>query len=816
MERLTQDLRFALRRLGRKPVFTAVAIVSLAIGIGANTAIFSLVNSVILRDLPVDRPEEMVDIYRSVAGFSHATFSYPDFADIKRDGEEVFSDVGLSRLAFVQADVEGGVEMLPAELISGNLFSMLGVDAVVGRTLLPEDDVSPGGHPVVMLGHAYWLTRYAGSPDAVGKEIRLNGRNFQIIGVAPEAYTGNLRGIMPSVYASMMMVGQLNPTDYNELESRGSQSLFLKGRLKPGATFAAAEAWSDRQLQRFQEQYPDQWTSDQVITLVATDDVIMNPMIDRFIVPAAGLMLGVVGLVLLIACANLASFLLAQAADRRKEIAVRLALGARRGRLVQQLLTESTLLALTGGLAGLAVAYGLLQILLHADLPLPFPVALDLSMDPVVLGFGLVITVGAGLFFGLLPALQATNPDVAPTLKDETGGGGRPGKVSLRNALVVTQVAVSLVLLVGAGLFLRSLQARVDVDPGFGYEPAAVITFQTPPDGYTEEETRVFMRSFVEEAARMPGIGAVGLTADLHLSSLNNSNMDVVVDGVEPPPGQDFTMVEWASVTDGFFDAAGVQLLQGRRFQSSDSPDAERVAIISQAMAERFWPGEDAVGRIFRQGERDYTVVGVARDAKVRSLGESPRPFIYRPYDQAFSSGMTMVATTTGDDQEAVLDLLALGRSLEPELLVYETKTMDRHLGVSLLPHRLSAVIISAFGALALLLASIGLYGVVSYAVSTRSREVGIRMALGADPRLVVRMLTRGGLRLVAFGAVIGLVVAFVAARLLSGLLYGINPSDPISFLGVPLVLALVAFLAAWIPARRASAINPVRALKAD
>ncbi len=624
MDRLIQDLRFAVRRLFKKPLFTAVAIASLAVGIGANTAIFSLVNSIMLRDLPLEDPEELVDIYRSVAGFSHATFSYPDYVDVKRDGAEIFSDIGLSRLAFVQTDVDGGVEVVPAEMVSGNFFPMLGVDAAVGRTLLPEDHVSPGAHPVVMLGYAYWENRYIGDPGVVGWDIRLNGRNYTIVGVAPREYVGNIRGLMPSVYASMMMVGNLMPGDDDELETRGSSSLFLKGRLAPGVTFAEAVAWGDRQEVLFKEQFPEQWAGDQEITMVKTADVIMNPMIDRFIVPAVGLLMGVVGLVLLIACVNLAGFLLAQAADRKKEIAVRLALGANRGRLIRQLLTESILLAGAGGLAGLGVSALLLKLLVTVDLPLPFPIDLDLSADGAVLGFSLGVTLVSGMFFGLMPALQATNADVAPTLKDEGTGGGRPKKITLRNALVVTQVAVSLVLLVGAGLFLRSLQARLAVDPGFGYEPAAVMSFSMPPDRYNEEETRVFMRTLQEEVQRLPGITEVGLTADLHLDALNTTTMGIVVEGVEPPPGSDFHTVEWAGVTSGFFGAAGIPILQGRNFEQSDEPGGAGVAIVSEAMAARFWPGEKAVGRVFRRRENNYTVVGIARDAKVRSLGEAP------------------------------------------------------------------------------------------------------------------------------------------------------------------------------------------------
>ncbi len=815
METLARDLRFALRRLAQKPAFTAIAILSLAIGIGANTAIFSLINAIILRDLPLQRPEELVDVYQSVAGFSHGPFSFPDIEDLRREASDAFLGVAASRLAFVQTDVENGVEIVTGEIVSGNYFTLLGVPAHIGRTLLPEDDISPRGHAQVMLSYQYWQERYEGDRTIVGQGIRLNGLEYTIVGVAPRSYTGNIRGLAPAIYAPSMMVGHLQPSDQDELQFRGNQSVFAKARLVAGVTPERAQEVCDRVAESLRSRYPENWQADNVITVVPTAEVIMNPMIDHVLVPAAALMMVVVALVLLIACANLASFLLAQAADRRKEVAVRLALGAGRLALIRQFLTESVLLAIAGGGAGLLLARLLLQGLVRADLPLPFPITLDLRLDPTVLGFSFLVTVAAGLLFGMAPAIQATRAEVAPTLKDESTGGGRPRRLSLRSGLVVVQVAVSLMLLVGAGLFLRSLQARLDIDPGFGHDPAAILMVQAVPDRYTPTEGRVFFGSLLDQIRALPGVEAVGMTDDVPLSTMNNLSIGLVVDGVDPPPDRDDHEVDRAEVDAGFFDAVGVPLLQGRAFNDGDAPGGAPVAIVSAAFVERFWPGGDAVGRTFHTGDAEYTVVGVARDVKVRSLGEAPRPFVYLAFSQAYSSSMTLIARTSGEAAATLSEMLALARRLDPELLIYQAETMDRHLGVMLLPHRLSALVVSAFGGLALLLASIGLYGVVSYSVSTRSREVGIRMALGADPASVVRMLMSGGLRLAAIGAVIGFVLSLAAGRLLGGLLYGVAATDPIALGVVPLVLGVVAVLAVWLPARRASGVKPVKALRA-
>jgi predicted permease len=542
----------------------------------------------------------------------------------------------------------------------------------------------------------------------------------------------------------------------------------------------------------------------------------MNPMIDRFIVPAAGMIMAVVGMVLLIACANLASFLLARAADRRKEIAVRLALGARRRTLVGQLLTETVILSALGGLAGIFFAVQSLNALVAADLPLPIPVTLDLSLDRVVLGFSLLISVGAGVLFGLAPALQSTNPDVAPTLRDETAGGGRARGTMLRNMLVVGQVSVSVVLLVGAGLFLRSLDASRSIDPGFGSAPTGMLQLTVPADRYSDEEGVVYLGSLVERIGEIPGVESVGLIDNIHLNQLSTQNLRIQVDGIEPPAGRDFHMVDHGRVDDGFLDAAGIPVVDGRGFSTMDQADTEEVALVTEEFVRRFFPEGQAVGKTIVVNDDPVRVVGVTADHKVRQLGEAPRPYVYRHIRQSYSSLVWLVARASGDAERLPIEMIAVARSLDPEIMVMEAKTMRRHLAVMLLGRELGAMVVGGFALLALLLASIGLYGVVSYAVSRRAREVGIRLSLGADNGQVVRMLTGGGMKLVGLGAVVGLALAAALSQMLSRLLYGVPPLDPVTFITVPVVLLSVALLAAWIPARRVTKIDPVGALRAE
>lgn len=816
MDGVVMNVRYAVRRLARSPMFTLVAILSLGLGIGANTAMFSLINATLIRDMPFEEPDRLVDVYEATEGFSHGTLSYPDYLDFEEATQDVFEAMGGGQLTFVQGDADEGVEGLLAESVTGNYFEIVGVQAHLGRLIGPEDHVAPGAHPVVALSWDHWQSRYGGDPAIVGSQIRLSGRPYSVIGVLPEDYTGFLRGLEPSLYLPIMMYDEVQGTSGNFMERRGNQSFFGRGRLREGATIVQATSIADRLTTDLREAHPRFWGPDKSFVLVPTADVIMNPMIDRFILPAAGLVMAVVGMVLLIACANLASFLLARAADRRKEIAVRLAMGARRRTLVVQLLTETVMLSAIGGGIGILIAVQALQALTTADLPLPLPITLDLSLDRVVLAFSVLVSVGAGLLFGLAPALQSTNPDVAPTLRDESAGGGRSRGAALRNLLVVGQVATSVVLLVAAGLLLRSLDASRDIDPGFGIGPTGIMQLTLPADRYEAEEAFVYMRSLEERLAAVPGVESVGFIDNIHMNQLTTQSVRVRVDGIDPPPGREFHTIDHAQIDDGFLETMGIAVIEGRGVESGDVADAEEIVLVNEEFARRFFPGGDAVGRTVLVNDDPYRVAGVTADHKVRRLGEEPRPFVYRSIEQGNANFMFVVARTTGNAERLALDMITEARALDPEIMIVDALTLRRHLSTMLIGRELGALVVGAFAALALLLASIGLYGTVSYAVSQRSKEVGIRMSLGADSASVVRMLLGSGMKLVAFGGIVGLVLAAALSQLLSRLLYGVPPLDVATFLMVPLVLGTVAFLASWIPARRVTRIDPVGALRSE
>jgi predicted permease len=816
IETLGADVRFALRRMRRTPGFTAIALLSLALGIGANTAIFSLVKGVLFTRAAVEEPESLVNLYLRSPGFPYATFSYPEYVDMERATGDVLAAVAGSKFAFTQREVDGGVETVPAELVTGQYFTLRGIRPALGRLLTPEDDVSPGGHPVVVLSHSFWQRAFGGDAAIVGNELRLNGQTYTVVGVAPATYTGQIHGLSPSVYLPMMMINRVDVGTGDQLEQRSSRSIFAAGRLVEGRGMPALNAALAAYREDMRAGHPDTWVAENEVIPVPLLDVIINPGMDRVIVAASGLLTMVVGLVLLVACANLASFLLAQGRMRRKEVAIRLALGAGRGRLVRQLLTETVLLSLAGGVAGAFVAVTLLGALMNADLSLPFPITVDLAPDAGVFAFTFAISLVAGMLFGLAPALQSTNPALAPTLKDEAMGGRR-SRVNLRALLVSGQMAASIVLLVTAGLFVRSLAARTDIRPGFGDAPTAVVGIGVPPDRYEPAEARLFISRALEEIERLPGVQAAGVTSNLHLNLLNTNWMDIHVDGHVPPDGQPAFFVDNAIADAGFFEAAGIELLEGRLFDDgSDIVDGPGVVIVNQAFVDRFWPGESGVGRMVRTSQNEVTVVGVVETVKIRTLGEAPRPFVYRPYSQRYGTYLTVLARTDGNASALAQQVFVTLRQMEPDLLFMETKTVERHVSVHIVPFRLGALVIGAVALLALLLAIIGLYGIVSHAVASRTREMGIRMSLGADRRRVVLTMMTGGLRLVLVGGIAGIALAAAVASLLRSLLYGVEPFDPITFVGVPLLLGGASILAAWLPARRASRIDPVRALRTE
>ena len=815
LDDIRRDVRDGLRAVTQRPKFTVIAVLSLAVGIGANTAIFSLVNAVLLRPVPLRHPHELVNLYTHSPSFRYGTYSYPDYEDVRDGTTDVFSHIGATQFAPVQIDGDSGVNLVFAEAVTGSYFPTIGVDAVLGRTILPEDDISRGAHAVIMLSHGYWQRAYGGSPTVVGQTLRIGGRAYEVIGVAPAEYPGSMRGVSPAFYAPYMMIEELIGAEM--IEERGNHSIFPTARLKPGVTLPQVQTALAAVAADLTASAAAGWERTSEFAVLPRTDVLLFPPMDPFVRAAAWLMMAVVGLLLLLACTNLASFLLARALDRRRDVALRLALGASRRSLVRRLLTETTLLSLMAGVGGVGLAVGLLQILESVDLPLPVPVDLDLSLDWTVLMFTLGISVVAGALLGLVPALQSTRPDVAVTLKSETAGGGQPGQLKWRSVLVVTQLTVSLLLLVGAGLFLRSAQEVQAVDPGFGRDPTAVMTFMVPTQRYTEDEGRRYTERLLERFRQLPGVSAVGIIDRLHLNVVSNQSIGFNVDGVEPPLDVQYFSANRAAVDPAFFAAAGIQIVRGRNFDDTDLPENQRVGIISEATARRFFENGDAVGRMLRRlgNNEDLLVVGIASDARVQSLGGDSELMVYQPYSQAYAPFLTVVAKTNTDPARTALALMNAGRDVDPDFWVWETKTLSEHLGIMLLPARLSAIL-SVFAVLALLLSSIGLYGVVSYAVAQRTREMGIRMALGADARRVVGLLAASGKKLVAFGTVLGLVAAFALARLLSDLLFGVEAFDLLTFAAVPIVLGLTAVVAAYLPARRAAGLNPVTALRVE
>jgi predicted permease len=820
MDLLRQDFRYALRRIARSPGFTLVAALSLALGIGANTAIFSIVSAFLLRDLHVAEPARLMEVYTSDdEGIEHAVSSYADYVDLRAQTTDVFDDVVAYELFFGQ--VQGPRDEEPflamGELVTGNYFDVLGVHPALGRSFLPEEDATPGTHPVIVVSHGFWQRALGGESAVIGHTLRLNRRPYTIVGVAPEEFRGMTAGIVPDMWVPMMMVGTVKPTDFDRLTNRGSRSLLMKARLRPGVDPAGASAAVAAVGQRLAASYP-QSNEDRRMSAIPTTDVSIHPVVDKALLPVAALLMTVVGLVLMIACVNLASFLLARAADRRREIAIRLAIGAKRFHLMRQLLIESVLLSLLGGAAGVLLAQWTVRLLTGFQPPIPIPLNLDFHIDGTVLAFTFAISVVAGIGFGLLPALHATRPDVAPTLKSEAGNvTAERRRFNLRNGLVVTQVAVSLVLLIGSGLFLRSLRKAQEIDPGFDTGPAAILWPNLEMSGVSDEASRPLYARLREAILATPGVTEVAMADRLPLGFAIQTR-GINIDGVEPSAGQDALHVDFTHVDSDYFAVMDVPIVAGRNFSAADAAGSPTVAIISEAMARRFWANTEAIGKHFYPGDRNapVTVIGIARDTRVRTLGEAPRPYFYLHAPQHAGPELLIVVRGSLPAGELLAAARRTALEIEPNLVVFDAKTMEQHLALFLFPPRMAALLLSTFGGLALLLAAVGLYGVISYTVSRRAREMGIRMALGAQPHQLVTMVTAAGLRLVGTGAAIGIVLAATVTSLIARFLYGIRAMDFVTFAGVPLLLIAVGLFATWLPARRASRSDPVAALRSE
>ncbi len=831
MRTLWQDVRYGARALWKSPGFTLVAALSIALGIGANTAIFSLVNATLLRRLPVHEPERLANVFSGTPGSLYSTASYPDYVDFRDRGGEVFQ--GLAARGGISASLGVGDEtdLVVGSIVTGNYFEVLGVSAARGRTLTPEDDLRPGAHPVVVISHGLWQRRFGGA-EVVGREVGLNGQQFNIIGVLPAEYTGVDLGRADDIYVPMSMQavmrpprggysGEMNP---DLLKARGNRWLWITGRLKPGVEPEQARAALAVVSKQLDQTYTET-NSDRIVTLTNAGEG--DPQARGSLVSVAGLLLSVVGIVLLIACANVANLLLARASGRRKEMALRLALGASRWRVVRQLLTESVLLSLLGGASGLVLALWAIDLMKAAPPPAgALPVAPAFTVDVRVLGFTLALSALTGVLFGLAPALQASRPDLVPALKDETVSLDRGRRFSLRSLLVVAQVALSLVLLVGAGLFLRSVGHARAIDPGFDAERLLVAQLNINLLRYTRVQGREFYRQVVERVGALPGVESVSLarnvaltgsasTRGLMIEGQTGEGNDLRSENSGPAAGDQTVGVNVVGLS--YFQTLGVPLVRGRDFSTSDAEESPSVVVVNEAFAARHFAGQDPLGkRLSFNGARGpwREIVGIARDSKYYTLGEARTPFVYLPLAQNHETGMALVVRASGEPAALSGVVRREVQSLERNLPVTDARPMTEVVGAALYAARTGATLLTGFGLLALVLAAVGLYGVMAYSVARRTREVGIRMALGARGRDVLRLVLGEALVLVACGVVLGLAGAWAASRLLAGFLYGVSTTDPVAFLGTTAVLVAAALLACFIPARRATKVDPMVALR--
>ena len=810
MQSLVRDIRYALRSFVKRPGFTVIAVVTLALGIGANTAIFSLVNTVLLRPLPVPHPEQLTEVYGTFHnGADYTIQSYLNYKDY-RDRNDVFSGLIAYRFAPMSVSHEGRNERVWGYLVSGNYFDVLGVQPFLGRYFISEEDKTPGSHPVAVISYGCWQKRFASNSGIVGQPVKLNGHVFTVIGVAPRGFNGTEVAYAPELFVPMMMAHEIEPGS-NWLESRDSDNLFVVGRLKPGISSAQAESQLKAITAQLGKDYPKE-TEGRGVALLTPG--LFIPDIRNSVISFSSVLMGVVGLVLLLACVNLANLLLARATERRRELAIRLAVGANRTRIVRQLVTESVLLSLAGGLGGVLLAAWINDLVASIKLPTDIALVFDLRLDWRVLAFALGVSLATGIFFSLLPALQSSKPDLVPALKDEASMSGFR-RSRLRNALVIVQVALSLVLLVCAGLVVRSLQVAERTRPGFTPENAVALSFDLGLQGYSEAKGRDFQRQIIERTQSMPGIRSVALTSTVPLT-LDYSYTSIYVEGQSITGTSDLPVAVPNEISPNYFRTMEIPL-RGRDFTERDDKDESRVAIVNETFARRFLPGRDAIGRRFNFSGPDkpyWEVIGVAADGKYNSLGEDPKAAFYRPILRDYSTNATLVARTVGDSKSALAALRSELERLDATLPLYNVQTLSDHMSVPLFPFRMAATVLGSFGILAIVLAAIGIYGVMSYVVAGRTREIGVRIALGAARRDVLLLIIKQGMTLAVVGLGIGLLVAFGVAQLLAKLLFGVSAVDPLTFAGVALLLALVAALACYIPARRATKVDPLVALR--
>jgi putative ABC transport system permease protein len=831
---LWQDMRYGARMLMKQPGFTMIAVLTLALGIGANTAIFSVINAVVFRPRPVAEPERLVELYSGDALRPYMNSAYQDFLIFREQGD-VFSGLaayGLRQFKLGEADE---MEQVLGEVVSGNYFDLLGVKAFSGRTFLQEEDQTPGSHPVAVIGHGLWRRRFGSDPALIGKTITINKQALTVIGIAPPQYTGMIRGLATEVWLPVMMIPQLEPQHgMSFLNSRGNSWLFIVGRLRPEATLKQARARFDLISRQLREAHPEAWLNkrgesgaklEKSVTVLPESETRIHPDAHAAAYAFIALALTIVNLVMLIACMNLANLLLARATARSKEIAVRLTLGADAWRIARQLLAESVSLAAIGGAVGVLLAVWLLNALVASIPALPegIRIAIDLRLDWRVLLYTLAFSFLVGVLFGLAPALQASRPDVIAALKDgsEVFAGAR-SQSRLRNGLIVAQVALSMVLLAGAGLVLRSVRNIHPLNLGFDSLDLVVAPIELEARQYDGARSQDFYRRLAERARALPGVRAVTFVD--FAPGLGRSRGSVGIEGYQPAPGEDME-IDGNIIGPGYLTAMNIPITQGRDFDERDRDGAPCVAVVNEAFARRYFAGGRELGkRLIRSGGprpgQFCEIVGVVRDNKFQSLQKEPLPWHAFALFQSHKNRTTMLVHSEGAPENLVPAVRRAIQSLDPTILVTDVGTLNDTFRPFLYFYRLFGLLVGACGLLAIALAVIGIYGVVAYAVSRRTREIGIRMALGADKQNILRLVMRQGMILVSYGLSVGLLLALALTRALTSsifdvpLLNGVSATDPLTFGSTALLLVVVALLACWIPARRATKVDPMVSLR--
>jgi macrolide transport system ATP-binding/permease protein len=835
MYTLLQDLRYAVRTLLKKPGFALTVIVTLALGIGANTAVISIVNAMLFRPRPVAQPERLVELYVGDVNNPYQTGSYQDFL-IFRDQPEIFSDLAAYNVQQFKLGGAEDVEQVWGEVVSGSYFELLGVHAIKGRTFLPEEDRNPGTHPVAVISHGLWQRRFGADPSVIGQTITLNHQPLTVIGIAPPQYTGMIRGLAVEVWVPLMMVPQLVPRPgLALLNSRGNSWLFMVGRLRPEASLEQARARFDLISRQLRQDYPEHWrekrdgsneVSEKFVTVLPESETRIHPQAHSSAYAAIALILVLINLVMLIACMNLAGLLLARALGRRREIAVRLALGAARGRIVRQLLTESVLLALAAGAAGTLLAMWLTNLLVAfiPALPEGIRLSIDLQIDWRVLAYTFGFSFMVGVCFGLVPALQTSRPDVLAALKEgsEVFAGGY-AQSRLRNGLIVAQVALALLLLTCVGLAVQSLR---NINPTrLGFDSANLVVAPLVLERqYDRARSQEFYRQLAERTLALPGVRTVSFVDVVPGGLLGRQRSSIGIEGYEPASGESME-IDNNTISAGYLTAMNIPLMQGRGFDERDRDGAPCVAVVNESFERRYFASGRALGRHLIKFESPTVrpsceIVGVVRDNRVQALQKEPLPWFAFPLRQSHETRMVMLVQPAGAPESLVPAVRRTIQSLDRDFPVSDVLTLNDTFKPFLFMYRLFGIVVGACGVLAVLLASMGIYGTVSYVVAQRTREIGIRQALGANKLDILGLMIRQGMTQVVYGLGVGLLLALALTRVLASslfdvdLLYGVSANDPLTYVLVSAVLLLVTLLACYLPARVATKVDPLVALR--